>query len=126
MKRRLAHLLVLPLAIVFAGLSAQSALAEEAADPGIGSLTDALLSCNKWMNCDAESPNFTGVCCRTCKDARGQVEWDCKGASAQSDLRDASDAGQVATGEATLTGIVTAGASSRRTMATSTISPAPS
>jgi hypothetical protein len=108
MKRKFAHLLVLPLAIVFAGLIAHSVLAEEAADPGKGTLTDALLSCNKWMNCDTESPNYTGVCCRTCKDARGQVDWDCKGASVESDRRDASDAGNVALGEATLTGIVTA------------------
>jgi hypothetical protein len=107
MKPKIAHLLTLSLAIVFAGLIAQSALAEEAADPGTGALSDALLSCNKWMNCDTEAPNYTGVCCRTCKDARGQVGWDCKEASAGSGRRDASDAGNVALGEATLTGIVT-------------------
>jgi hypothetical protein len=61
MKRKFAHLLVLPLAI-FAGLGAQSALAEEATDSGKGALTDALASCSKWMNCDTESPNYTGVC----------------------------------------------------------------
>ena len=61
MKRKIAHLFAWPLAIVFAGLVAQGALAEEAADPGNETLTDALLSCNKWMNCDTESPNYTGL-----------------------------------------------------------------
>jgi hypothetical protein len=107
MKRKFAHLLVIPLAIVFAGLSAQSVFAEEAADPGKGALTDALVSCNKWMNCDTESPNYTGVCCRTCKNAESQTIWDCKGVTAEADRRP-SKAGEVATGEATLTGIVTA------------------
>ena len=100
MKPKIAHLLTLSLAIIFAGVGAQGALAEEA-------LTDALLSCNKWMNCDTQSPNYTGVCCRTCKDARGQVDWDCKEVSPAAD-RSPSTAGEVATGEATLTGIVTA------------------
>lgn len=108
MKPKIAHMLTFSLAVVFAGLIAHSVPAEEAADPGKGALTDPLLSCNKWMNCDTQSPNYTGVCCRTCKDARGQVDWDCKEVSPEGNLRDASDAGSVAAGEATLTGIVTA------------------
>ncbi len=107
MKPKIAHLLTLALAIGFAALGAQGALAEEADDPGKEALTDPLLSCNNWMNCDTESPNYTGVCCRTCKDARGQVEWDCKDVTAQAD-RTASKAREVPKGEATLTGIVTA------------------
>jgi hypothetical protein len=107
MKRRSLHMLALPLVIVFAGVCAQSVLAEDAADPGEGALTDALSSCNKWMNCDRESPNYTGVCCRICKNAESQTIWDCKGVAAETD-RSPSGAGEVPTGEATLTGIVTA------------------
>ena len=78
MKKSVKHVWMLPLLLVFAGLGAQSALAEEAADPGKGALTDALMSCNKWMNCDTESPNFTGTCCRQCDDKQGAKVWDCK------------------------------------------------
>ena len=107
MKKKFAHLLVLPLAIFFAGFGVCSVLADEGADPGKEALTDALVSCNQWMNCDTESPNYTGVCCRTCKNAASQTIWDCKDVTASAD-RSPSKAGEVRTGEATLTGIVTA------------------
>jgi hypothetical protein len=38
----------------------------------------------------------------------GQTIWDCKGVSSESESRGASEAGNLAVGEATLTGIVTA------------------
>ena len=78
MKPKIAHLLALPLAIVLAAVGAHSAPAEEAAAQGKGAPEAEFVSCNPWMNCDTESPNYTGVCCRTCKDAASQTIWDCK------------------------------------------------
>lgn len=107
MKRNFKHLLALPLAVLLMAVGVQGALAEEEGDAGKGALTDALVSCKKWMNCDTEAPNYTGLCCRTCKNAEGHTIWDCKDVTAAAE-RSPSKAGEVPTGEATLTGIVTA------------------
>ncbi len=107
MEQKIKGLLVFCLAVALAAPVGHIALAEDAPGPGKGSLTDPLMSCSKWMNCDTNSPNYTGVCCRTCKDAMGQISWDCKDVRAEAD-RSPSEAGEVTTGQANLTGIVTA------------------
>jgi hypothetical protein len=68
---------------------------------------DTLDTCTPWMNCDARSPNYTGYCCRCCRDAEGRKSWECKGKPIGSEERDAPDAGNIAVGEATISGIVT-------------------
>ena len=48
------------------------ALAEEA------NKEDLSASCTHWINCNPWSPNFTGVCCRICKDQTDARNWDCE------------------------------------------------
>lgn len=114
MQRKILCLLGLPLAIVFVAFLAGRPAAMEEANPGEDTAKEgsraeeAFVSCTAWLNCSSESPNYTGLCCRSCEDPKGQREWYCKRLSAEGELRDASPAGDVALGEATLTGIVTA------------------
>jgi hypothetical protein len=68
---------------------------------------ETFVSCSNWMNCNTLAPNYTGFCCRTCKDASGQVHWRCDKFAAQGERPDASTSGHTASGEATFTGIVT-------------------
>jgi hypothetical protein len=65
------------------------------------------VSCEGWANCSTESPNYTGICCRPCKVRAGRTIWDCKGVGAETGRLRPTSEGQVATGEATITGIVT-------------------
>jgi hypothetical protein len=114
MKRKIVSLLGFTLAVAVVALLAGQLPAEEEAQVGQDAAQaepkaeKAFVSCNKWLNCNSESPNFTGLCCRICRDAEGQIDWDCKPVSAEGERRDASPVGDVALGEATLTGIVTA------------------
>lgn len=64
-------------------------------------------SCTGWLNCDARSPNFTGICCRCCTDKAGNREWECRDAFAETTQRPSMLVGQPPDGEATLAGIVT-------------------
>ena len=95
---------VLTIALVafFAGRVAAAEAGGEASKAG-----ETLVSCTNWLNCNTLAPNYTGFCCRTCKDAGGQIHWRCEKFAAQSERPDASTSGHTASGEATFTGIVT-------------------
>ena len=79
MKRNTLPLLGFALAVVFVTfITGQPDAMEEAqlaknASQGEPKVEDTLQACNKWVNCNSESPNFTGLCCRTCKDRKGQT-----------------------------------------------------
>jgi hypothetical protein len=95
-----AFALVLPLVALFVG--------QPEAVEGEPKAEEALASCGGWLNCNSESPNFTGVCCRVCKNTEQETVWDCKPLSTEDENRGASAAADVPLGERTLTGIVTA------------------
>jgi hypothetical protein len=65
------------------------------------------VSCTGWVNCSTESPNYTGICCRTCGGAERAVDWECRKVSAEKARLGAPSSGQLPAGEATITGIVT-------------------
>ncbi len=111
MNRYILPLLVSALGIaMMAPLAGQATAMEEMKDTSEAKAKSGgeFASCDGWLNCSAESPNFTGVCCRICKDDAGKTVWDCKRNVAGDAARGASAASDVALGEATLTGIVTA------------------
>lgn len=94
--------------VVFIGVVLAAAfvapLAGQVAAQGVGS---ELLACSEWLNCNKESPNYTGFCCRHCRNALGQTVWDCDEFAAEGSRPEAALAGEAAAGEASLTGIVT-------------------
>jgi hypothetical protein len=104
---------LLALAIAFVTLLAGHVIAGELTDPAEVSLESALeaqdrfVSCTGWLNCSPASPNYTGICCRSCTDERGKKGWDCKRQLAIGEKPAVSFAGPVPAGEATVTGIVT-------------------
>ena len=65
------------------------------------------VSCAGWANCDTESPNYTGICCRPCRERERGAMWDCRSIGDETERLGGSSAGQLPTGEATITGIVT-------------------
>ena len=65
------------------------------------------VSCAGWANCDTESPNYTGICCRPCRERERGRMWDCQRVHDETARLGGSSAGQLPTGEATITGIVT-------------------
>ncbi len=64
-------------------------------------------SCSAWVNCSTESPNYTGICCRTCGGPERAIDWDCRKVGAERELLSGPPAGRLPAGEATITGIVT-------------------
>jgi len=64
-------------------------------------------SCSAWVNCSTESPNYTGICCRTCGGPEREIDWDCRRVGAERERLGGSSAVQLPAGEATITGIVT-------------------
>ena len=65
------------------------------------------VSCAGWANCNTESPNYTGICCRPCRErGRGRM-WDCQRVHDETERLGGPSAEQLPTGEATITGIVT-------------------
>jgi len=105
MKRKVTWLVGSSLAIVFVVLLAGSVVAEEAAKAS--DVDDRFASCGKWLNCSLESPNYTGACCRTCRDKKGQINWDCKRVSAEGKRPGAALDESVRKGKKTLSGFVT-------------------
>ena len=105
MKRKVTWFVGSSLAIVFVVLLAGSVVAEEAAKAS--DVDDRFTSCGKWLNCSLESPNFTGACCRTCRDKEGQINWDCKRVSAEGKRPGAAVDERVRKGKKTITGVVT-------------------
>jgi len=65
------------------------------------------VSCAGWANCSTESPNYTGICCRPCRERERGTMWDCQRVGAEWERLGGSSAGQLPAGEATITGIVT-------------------
>lgn len=65
------------------------------------------VSCAGWVNCSTESPNYTGICCRPCKDLERGTIWDCRKMGIERELLSGSSSGRLPAGEATITGIVT-------------------
>ena len=64
-------------------------------------------SCSTWVNCSTESPNYTGICCRTCGGPERAIDWDCRKVGAERERLSGSLTGRLPAGEATITGIVT-------------------
>lgn len=99
MKRNLVLFVGLVLAAAFVfSLAGQVAAAEAQGE---------LLACSEWMNCDKASPNYTGFCCRHCKNPLGQTIWDCSEFAPEGNRPAAARAGDAAAGETSLTGMVT-------------------
>ncbi len=66
------------------------------------------VSCAAWVNCSTESPNYTGICCRPCRDREKGTIWDCRRVHDEVERLGGPPAEEpLTTGEATLTGIVT-------------------
>ncbi|MBW1743790.1 MAG: hypothetical protein JRJ47_10250 [Deltaproteobacteria bacterium] len=65
------------------------------------------VSCAGWANCSTDSPNYTGICCRPCRERERGAIWDCRRIGAERERLGGSSAGQLPAGEATITGIVT-------------------
>ena len=65
------------------------------------------VSCAGWSNCSTESPNYTGICCRPCKERERGAMWDCRRVGAERQTLGGPSAGQLPAGETTITGIVT-------------------
>jgi len=104
-------LLVLPIALVsllagHVGAGERSVPAEVALASSLEA-QDQFVSCTGWLNCNPASPNFTGVCCRSCTDDRGRKGWDCKNRSAAEQKGGVSFARPFPAGETTVAGIVT-------------------
>lgn len=64
-------------------------------------------SCGGWVNCSAESPNYTGICCRVCEDQTRGRFWNCKQVRADRQSFGVPSAGLPSAREATIAGIVT-------------------
>ena len=109
MKRKLLGLVGSALVTVFVAVLAGPVGAEEAANTGQPSsdVGDRFASCGKWLNCSLESPNFTGACCRSCRDKKGQIVWDCRRVSAEGKRPGAAVEGRVRKGDETIRGVVT-------------------
>ena len=99
MTRRIACSLGLPFCFLLVALICGQVAAGEA--------DYDFVSCQSWSNCSTESPNYTGICCRPCKLRDGKTMWDCKRVGAERESLGSPSAGQLPTGEATITGIVT-------------------
>ena len=65
------------------------------------------VSCGAWANCSTESPNYTGICCRPCKDREKGTVWDCWRVHDEVEPLGGPTGKQPTAGVATLTGIVT-------------------
>jgi hypothetical protein len=109
MKSKVTRFVGSSLAIVFVVLLAGSAVAEEAANTGkqASEVEDRFASCGKWLNCSLESPNYTGACCRACRDKKGQITWDCERVSAEGKRPGAALDESVGKGKKTISGVVT-------------------
>jgi hypothetical protein len=95
------------LAIAFVSLLAGQVSAGEVSLESALEARDQFVSCTGWLNCNPASPNYTGVCCRSCTDERGRKGWDCQKQLATKEKPDVSLARPFPKGEATVTGIVT-------------------
>jgi len=65
------------------------------------------VSCAGWANCSTESPNYTGICCRPCRERERGTIWDCLRVHDETEHLGGSSGGPLPSGEATITGIVT-------------------
>jgi len=65
------------------------------------------VSCEGWANCSTESPNYTGICCRPCRERERGTIWDCQRVHDETVRLGGPSAEQLPAGEATITGIVT-------------------
>jgi hypothetical protein len=74
---------------------------------GVVEADDGAVTCTGWLNCNEESPNYTGYCCRCCRSERGGKRWHCKRKSPDGDQLGASVVGQAVAGVTTVSGIVT-------------------
>ena len=72
-----------------------------------GEADQDFLSCAGWVNCSTESPNYTGICCRPCRDRERRTVWDCQRVHDEMERLGEPSAGRLSSGEATITGIVT-------------------
>jgi len=79
----------------------------EVSPKGVVETDDALASCTEWLNCNEESPNYTGFCCRCCRDKNRKKRWECKRESPEGEEPDNLVAEADAVGEARISGIVT-------------------
>ena len=65
------------------------------------------VSCAGWANCSTKSPNYTGICCRPCRERERGRMWDCQRVHDETERLSGPSAEQLPAGEATITGIVT-------------------
>jgi len=109
MKSKVAFFLGASVAILCAAVFAGQLAAEQGTQAQEGSLHtgDPSVACTGWMNCDEQSPNYTGFCCRCCTYRSGLREWECKETFAGGERHDAMLAERAPAGEARLAGIVT-------------------
>ncbi len=90
---------------VFVGLFLLAAFLPGQANAEEGAFN--LSSCGGWVNCNTQSPNYTGICCRVCRDPEKGNEWECMRVGGETEQLGAAPTANVPTGEATITGIIT-------------------
>jgi hypothetical protein len=79
----------------------------EVSPEGVVKADDAFAACTGWHNCNEESPNYTGLCCRCCKDKNGRKIWHCKRESPEGEPLGTLVLDEPVVGEAKISGIVT-------------------
>lgn len=99
MKSRVLALFTVSFAILFAVAFTGDGIAEQ--------WEGESASCGGWVNCSTDSPNYTGICCRVCRDRSETTFWNCKRVPAEREAFAPTAAGRLPAGEATITGIVT-------------------
>jgi len=110
MSVRVVSFLMVFLGVAFVALLTGETVAGEPASvsrDGAPAGDGASVSCTRWFNCDAESPNYTGYCCRCCRNTKGVKQWECKGTPTGGALGEVPLAGTIPAGEAIISGIVT-------------------
>ena len=68
---------------------------------------DAFETCTGWLNCNEESPNYTGYCCRCCRSKTGGKLWQCESKPPEGGEPDTLAVDDAVAGEARISGIVT-------------------
>jgi len=79
----------------------------EVVSEGVPEADDAFVTCTGWLNCNEESPNYTGYCCRCCRDKNGGKRWHCNRKTPAGEQPEALVVDHAVAGETTISGIVT-------------------
>jgi hypothetical protein len=85
----------------------EEAMSGAVSPEGVPEADDAFVTCTEWLNCNEDSPNYTGYCCRCCRSKTGGKLWQCKSKPPEGGEPDTLAVDDTVVGEATISGIVT-------------------